>query len=720
MPSDIISSNNNLIDKKSNTLLSRLKSNKSKKIVKNALEFSIKMHQNQKRKSGDPYVVHCIDVANILIDWNMDITTVASALLHDTVEDTDVTIEKISESFGDDVAFLVDGVTKVDNIIFKSEEHKQAENFTKLFLSLAKDLRVIIIKFADRLNNMQTIEYLSPKKRKEIATETKEIFVPLAHRLGMASLKWDLEDLSLRCLDPKGYKSIDKKISESSKKSSVVIDNIIKPVKKELKKYKIKSDIFGRYKSISSIYRKIQLQNKKFEDIYDLYAIRIIVDKIEDCYLALGVIHSMYTPMQDRFKDFIATPKTNGYQSIHTTVFTSDKRLTEIQIRTKEMDNTAEIGIAAHWLYKGSEEMKDLDNQVPWLRDLLSIMSGEDSEPERMMELLKIDMFEDEIFIFTPKGDLIKLPTGSTPLDFAFAIHSDIGSTCVRAKVNKKLVPLSYTLTNGDIVEVETDKNQKPNSGWLNFVKTSRASHVINKYLRNIEIEESIKIGNEILEKGLRKAKIYNQLNDIKSRIEEINYKNFNEFLSDLGRGRIILKDVIAQLFPDIRASKNKTSSDTDFLKSARSESEGINLDGVRNLVVDYAKCCNPIPGDKVVGYISRGRGLIIHRPSCNSLSSLSGVKERLVPVNWDIKKDISFKTKLHITCLDKAGTLHEITETIAKENINILDVKTDVNIGGSADIWIVCTVRDLKSLNNLIKSITKLKNVDAVERVFS
>ena len=384
------------------------------------------------------------------------------------------------------------------------------------------------------------------------------------------------------------------------------------------------------------------------------------------------------------------------------------------------MDDTAEIGIAAHWLYKGSEQMSDLDNQVPWLRDLLSIMSGEESVPERMMELLKIDMFEDEIFIFTPKGDLIKLPTGSTPLDFAFAIHSDIGFTCVRAKVNKKLVPLSYTLNNGDIVEVETDKKQKPNSGWLNFVKTSRASHVINKYLRNIEIEESIKIGNELLEKGLRKAKIYNQLDDIKSRIEEINYKNFNEFLSDLGRGRIMLKDVIAKFFPEIRAPKNKISSDIDFIKSARSESEGINLDGVRNLVVDYARCCNPIPGDKVVGYISRGRGLIIHRPSCNSLSSLSGAKDRLVPVNWDIKKDISFKTKLHITCLDKAGTLHEITETIAKENINILDVKTDVNSGGSADIWIVCTVRDLESLNSLIKSITKLKNVDAVERVFS
>ena len=720
MPSDIISSNNTLIDKKSNALLSRLKSRKSRKMVKNALEFSIKMHENQKRKSGDPYVVHCIDVSNILIDWNMDATTIISALLHDTVEDTDVTIENIREVFGDDVAFLVDGVTKVDNIVFKSEEHKQAENFIKLFLSLAKDLRVIIIKFADRLNNMQTIEHLSPKKRKEIATETKEIFVPLAHRLGMASLKWQLEDLSLKCLDPKGYKDIERKILQSSKKSKTIINDVIKSVKKELKKYKINSDIFGRYKSISSIYRKIKLQDKDFEDIYDLYAIRIVVNKIEDCYLALGVILSIYTPMQDRFKDFIATPKTNGYQSIHTTVFTNDNRLTEIQIRTKAMDDTAEIGIAAHWTYKGSEEMRDLDNQVPWLRDLLSIIMGEDSEPEQMMELLKIDMFEDEIFVFTPKGDLIKLPTGSTPLDFAFAIHSDIGFTCVRAKVNKKLVPLSYRLNSGDIVEIETDKNQKPNSGWLNFVKTSRASHVINKYLRAIEIQESIKIGNQILEKGLRKAKLYNQLNNIKSRIEEIGYKNFNDFLSDLGRGRIILKDVLAKLFPEIQASKNKESVDIDFLKSARSESEGISLDGVKNLVVDYAKCCNPVPGDKVVGYISRGRGLIVHRTSCNGLSSLSGAKDRLVPVNWDVKKDISFKTKLHITCLDKAGTLHEITETIAKQDINILDVKTDVNAGGSADIWIVCTVKDVDSLNNLIKSIAKLKYVDTVERVFS
>jgi len=721
MSSDkIVASNNDLINQKSVELLSRLKSNKSKKLIKDALEFSVKMHRGQERKSGLPYVSHCIDVANILLDWNMDATTIASALLHDVVEDTDVTLENVKLLFGNDVAFLVDGVTKIDNIVFQSEKHKQAENFTKLFLSLAKDLRVIIIKFADRLNNMETIQYLSQKKRKEVATETREIFVPLAHRLGMAKLKWKLEDLSLKCLDLRGYNEVDKKILESSKVSESIINNAIKPVKKELKKYKINADIFGRYKSISSIYRKIKSQSKGFEDIYDLYAIRIIVDKIEECYLTLGVIHSIYPPMQDRFKDFIATPKTNGYQSIHTTVLTKDNKLTEIQIRTKEMDNTAETGIAAHYIYKGSRKMKDLDDQVTWLRDLSTIMNGDNTDPEELMDLLKIDMFEDEIFIFTPKGDLKKLPVDSTPLDFAFSIHSDIGFSCVRAKVNKKLVPLSYNLSNGDIVEIETSKKQKPNSSWLNFVKTSRASHAISKHLRSIEIKESIKVGNQLLEKGLRKSKLYNKLSEIKSRYNELNYKNLNEFLSDLGRGRIILKDVIGKLFPDVRSLKNKIPSQVNFIESARSESEGINLDGVKNLVVDYAKCCNPVPGDSVIGYISRGRGLIVHRLSCFNLSSLSDSKERIVSVNWNIKKDISFKTKLHITCLDKAGVLHNITETIAKEKINIIDVETNVNIGGVSDIWIVCTVKDLNSLNELINAISKIKNVDTVERVFS
>ena len=714
------SSHQKLIEKQSKNLIARISSKDSKIIIKNALDFSIKMHEGQKRKSGLPYVSHCIQVANILLDWNMDYTTIVSALLHDVVEDTDVSLKDIEREFGSDVAFLVDGVTKIDHIAFRSQEHKQAENFIKLFISLAKDLRVIIIKFADRLHNMETIEYLSSKKRKEIALETKEIFVPLAHRLGMASLKWKFEDLSLKCLNLKSYNSIKKKIEGSSKSNKKILESTIAPIRKELDSYKIESEISGRYKSISSINRKIELRNKKFEDIYDLYAIRIVVDKIEECYLALGVIHSIYPPVQDRFKDFIATPKTNGYQSVHTTVVTKDSKLTEVQIRTKEMDYTAEVGVAAHWLYKEGSEMSSLDEQVPWLRDLLAMMSGDNADAEEMIELLKIDMFEDEIFIFTPKGDLIKLPVDSTPLDFAFAIHSELGFSCVRAKVNKKLVPLSYKLNNGDIVELETSKKQKPNSGWLSFVKTSRASHAIGKYLRKIEEEESRKIGLQLLEKNLRKLKLYEKFNDIKKKYSDIGYKNFNELLSDIGRGGLTVKDVISKMFPDIKTSQDKVSYDKEFIDSARSDFEGINLDGVNNLVVDYGKCCNPIPGDNVIGYISRGRGLIVHRLSCSNLSSLSESDDRIVSVNWDTKKNISFKAKIHITCIDSAGVLNEIADIISKNKVNILDVKTDVTEGGIANIWIICKIESLPQLELIIKSISQLKKVDSVERVHS
>ena len=451
-----------------------------------------------------------------------------------------------------------------------------------------------------------------------------------------------------------------------------------------------------------------------------MYAIRIVVDKIEECYLALGVIHSIYPPVQDRFKDFIATPKTNGYQSIHTTVMTKDNRLTEVQIRTKEMDYTAEVGVAAHWLYKGSSEMDSFDEQVPWLRDLLAMMSSDNSDPEELIELLKIDMFEDEIFIFTPKGDLIKLPVDSTPLDFAFAIHSELGFSCVRAKVNKKLVPLSYKLNNGDIVEMETSKSQKPNSGWLNFVKTSKASHAIGKYLRKIEVEESIKIGSQLLEKGLRKLKIYDRIDEIKKGHEDLGYKNFNELLSDLGRGGSTIKDLVTKIFPDVKTAPDKVSHDKEFIDSARSDFEGINLDGVKNLVVDYGRCCNPIPGDNVIGYISRGRGLIVHRLSCSNLSSLSESNDRIVSVNWDTKKNISFKAKIHITCIDSAGVLNEIADIFSKNKVNIVDVKTDVTEGGLANIWIICKIGDLSQLKMIMKAILKLKKVDSVERVHS
>ena len=718
MSNNVIKHNDEVITKKSKALLERISTKKNRNQVENALEFSIKMHHGQKRKSGLPFVSHCIDVANILIDWNMDYTTVISALLHDVVEDTEVKLSDIENEFGSDVALLVDGVTKVENIAFRSKEHKQAENFTKLFLSLAKDLRVIIIKFADRLNNMETIQFLSPEKRKEIAMETKEIFVPLAHRLGMAKLKWELEDLSLKCLDIRAFNSIKKKIESSSRSNEDILTNAIKPIKSELNSYKIKSNIFGRYKSISSIHRKINSRGKKFEEIYDLYAIRIIVDKIEECYLALGVIHSIYPPLQDRFKDFVATPKSNGYQSIHTTVLTKDNRLTEFQIRTKEMDQTAEVGVAAHWLYKGNDKLRELDSQVQWLRDLLSMLNSDNSEPEELMDLLKIDMFEDEIFVFTPKGDLIKLPINSTPLDFAFAIHGGLGFTTVRSKVNKKLVPLSYSLKSGDIIEIETNKNQTPNSGWLKFVKTSKAKHEISKYLRKIELEESIKIGNEILEKSLRKLKILDRMPDFKKKYSKAGFKSLNNMLSDIGKGAVIVKDLIPKIFSDLNNNLNKEIEEVEFINRARSDVEGINLDGVKNLVVDYGKCCNPIPGDEVIGYISRGRGLIVHEQSCSNLSSLSSKKDRLVSVNWNAKDDLAFRSKIHITCIDTAGMLNEIANIISKNNVNMLDVSTDVKEGGIANIWIICKVQSRKKLDAVIEDIQRIKNVDSVERV--
>ena len=718
MSNNVIKNSDEVITKKSKALLKRISTKKNRNQVENALEFSIKMHHGQKRKSGLPFVSHCIDVANILIDWNMDYTTVISALLHDVVEDTEVKLSDIENEFGSDVALLVDGVTKVENIAFRSKEHKQAENFTKLFLSLAKDLRVIIIKFADRLNNMETIQFLSPEKRKEIAMETKEIFVPLAHRLGMAKLKWELEDLSLKCLDIRAFNSIKKKIESSSRSNEDILTNAIKPIKSELNSYKIKSNIFGRYKSISSIHRKINSRGKKFEEIYDLYAIRIIVDKIEECYLALGVIHSIYPPLQDRFKDFVATPKSNGYQSIHTTVLTKDNRLTEFQIRTKEMDQTAEVGVAAHWLYKGNDKLRELDSQVQWLRDLLSMLNSDNSEPEELMDLLKIDMFEDEIFVFTPQGDLIKLPINSTPLDFAFAIHGGLGFTTVRSKVNKKLVPLSYSLKSGDIIEIETNKNQTPNSGWLKFVKTSKAKHEISKYLRKIELEESIKIGNEILEKSLRKLKILDRMPDFKKKYSKAGFKTLNNMLSDIGKGAVIVKDLIPKIFSDLNNNLNKEIEEVEFINRARSDVEGINLDGVKNLVVDYGKCCNPIPGDEVIGYISRGRGLIVHEQSCSNLSSLSSKKDRLVSVNWNAKDDLAFRSKIHITCIDTAGMLNEIANIISKNNVNMLDVSTDVKEGGIANIWIICKVQSRKKLDTVIDDIQKIKNVDSVERV--
>jgi len=455
-----------------------------------AYEYGVRKHDGQKRQSGESYFhSHCLEVAKILASWNMDHITIIGGMLHDTIEDTDATLDEIEKEFGADVASLVDGVSKLGDISFSSRREKQVGNFMKMLISVAQDLRVIIIKFADRLHNMATIKYLSTMKQHRIAVETRDVYVPLAHRLGMAQVKWKLDDLILKTLNPKSYSDLESKIKSSRRSRERYISDITKPISDELSKHNLEASIYGRVKSYSSIYGKMIKRGKSFDEIYDNLAVRVIVNTIEDCYLTLGVLHQKLKPIQERFKDFIATPKTNAYQSIHTTVIGPEGKLIEIQIRTKEMEETAEIGIAAHWQYKkDGVASKSIDSHIKWLRDLVEILQGESSDPREFMNLLKIDLFNDEIFVFTPNGDLVQLPVDSTPIDFAFNVHTEVGLHCIGAKVDHKVVPLNTILKNGDTVEILTSKSQNPSYGWLKFVVTGKARNNINKYFQFMNV----------------------------------------------------------------------------------------------------------------------------------------------------------------------------------------------------------------------------------------
>ena len=475
-----------------------------------AYQFGSHAHRDQKRRSGEPYFTHCAAVGAVLASWNMDIDTIIAGLLHDTIEDTNVTRDNIVELFNEDVATLVEGVSKLSGIKFSSRQEKQAENFMKMFLSVAKDLRVIIIKFADRLHNMSTINHLPLIKQRRIAIETRDVFAPLAHRLGMNKLKMELEDLILQVLEPDEYNQLVKKVKATKNQREQYIEEFSLPIKGELEKYDIKSEVFGRAKHFYSIYGKMIRRNKKFEELFDLFAIRIIVKKVSDCYAVLGAVHQLYTPLQERFKDYIATPKSNGYQSIHTTVFGKKGKMVEIQIRTEEMDQTAEVGVAAHWVYKESSSNSQggqIDKHVSWLRELVDILQNENNNPDEFLKLLKVDLFQNEIFVFTPQGDVIQLPTSSTPVDFAFSVHTQVGLHCIGAKVNGKIVPLNTQLQNGDSIEVITSESQTPSYAWLKFVQSSKAKSHIKRWVKKEQFEQSIQLGREIVEKTLRRLK---------------------------------------------------------------------------------------------------------------------------------------------------------------------------------------------------------------------
>ncbi len=688
-----------------------------------AYQFGSIAHQGQIRKSGEPYYTHCAAVGAILAQWNLDADTISAGLLHDTIEDTDVVKEDLANEFSEEISELVDGVSKLSGIKFQSRQEKQAENFMKMFVSVAKDIRVIIIKFADRLHNMRTLHHLPLLKQRRIAIETRDVYAPLAHRLGMGALKWELEDLCLEVLDPKIFKKLRKKVQATRTSREKYIQHFTKPVMKDLEMQGIKAEVFGRPKHYFSIYGKMQRRSVPYEEIYDLLAIRIIVQRIEECYSVLGIIHSIYTPRQDCFKDYIAMPKINGYQSLHTTVFGENGRHVEVQIRTQEMDRTAEIGVAAHWAYKknGSVLAKDtnMNRQIRWLRELVGYLQNADRNPNEFLDTLKVDLFQEEIFVFTPRGDVVKLRTGSTPVDFAFEVHSEVGFHCIGAKINGRIVPLNTILTNGDTVEAITSKNQNPNQAWLKFVKTAKAKTLIKKWIKKEQFEQSVQLGEEIVEKTLRRLKRLEVLRQVKHNPNPMGFSSSDLIFSAVGNGQITVRDILRKYSPkeqSVDEIKSEETLTSRFLARARGSAKGIKVDGVSNTLVNFGKCCNPIPGDEIVGYITRGRGVTVHRTTCTNLPVLK-VEERFIDVEWDTRKTQDFVARLKVVAEDRKRFLRDVSETISNMNINIVSVDVSAEEGIATGIFII-QVRDNKQFERLMKKIQLIPGLIYTERM--
>lgn len=688
-------------------------------LLRKAYHFAYDIHIDHLRKSGAPYIEHCLETANELAELKMDPITIAAGLLHDVVEDSYVPLEEVKELFGNEVALLVDGVTKISELKFKSQAEKQAENFRKMIFSMAQDLRVIMIKFADRLHNMRTLEYLSDQKAERIALETREVYAPLAHRFGIARIKWELEDLSLKFLDPDAYYDLVKKVSERRHEREKYIHKIADPIKVELEKNKISAEIRGRPKSLYSIYRKMNKRSKPFEDIYDLLAVRIVVDKVDECYFALGVVHTLFTPVHDRFKDYIATPKLNMYQSLHTTVVGPEGKMVEIQIRTEEMHKVAEIGIAAHWKYKeGKSSDDELDRYSAWLREMVD-WHNESLEPEEYLDFLKTDLFRSEIFIFTPKGDLFKLPVGSTPVDFAFAVHTDVGSHCIGAKVNGKIVPLNSELKSGDSIEIITSVNQKPHQDWLTFVKTSKAKSRIKKILKEARYQDAIKLGEEILSKALKRYRLRPTKEDIKNYVDTAGFDSVDKFYADIGQGDFSVNKVVDGLTPEKEKEVKEPPKENifeRFVDRARGTAKGVRVQGMDHLLIRFAQCCHPVPGDPIIGYTSQGRGIVIHRRDCvNSLRLLEN-PEKIIEVSWDVGKEESFIVQLQVLAESRKDLLKDMTEFLSMMDTNIvrIDMRTE---NALVKAFLILEVKDLSHLTKIIKRMYRINGVLSVAR---
>ena len=701
-------------------------------IVSKAFNLAYEAHKEQKRESGEPYIIHPIDVAVILAELGMDTSTIVAGLLHDVIEDTDYTYDDIKNIFSEEVANLVSGVTKITKMEYKSKEEQQADNFRKMLLAMASDIRVIIIKLADRLHNMRTLKYMPKEKQKRISKETLDIYAPLAHRLGISKVKWELEDLCFRYLHEEEYYDLVHQISEKRVERETYIAQIIKDLYSKLEEAEIDSDIDGRPKHFYSIYRKMVTKNKSIEQIFDLTAIRILVNSVKDCYEVLGIVHTIYKPIPGRFKDYIAMPKPNMYQSLHTTVIGPQGKTFEIQIRTFEMHKTAEYGIAAHWKYKEGDTSdtkgKSFENKLVWLRDMLE-WQKETSDAEEFMEGFKINLFTDEIFLFTPKGVVIDLPNGATPIDFAYRIHTDIGNKCIGAKVNGKIVPLDYKLKTGQIVEILTSNSSKgPNMDWLSIAKSNQAKSKIKAWFKKAKKEENINKGKEVFEKELKKQSVH-YVDIAKGEsydkfIKRYNINCMDDLYALVGLGAIVASSFIAKLKEENLSKEEKDKNLNKAIEENISKNEkkkkdtsyGVTVKGENNLMVRFAKCCNPVPGDDILGYITKGRGVSIHRKDCGNINSL--IKEdpqKVVDVSWGTSKGVAYMAEIQVKTEDKSGILSDVMNILmdSKLPLNALNAKSEKRNLAYINIKIkIDTVEQLKELMKKIKRVPGVLDV--------
>ncbi|VFB16325.1 GTP pyrophosphokinase [Urinicoccus massiliensis] len=715
------------------TLLEKIKSynpNIDEAFIRKGFEFAEEKHRGQKRNSGEDYIIHPYHVALILAEMNMDPATIVAGLLHDVVEDTDVAYEDVRELFGEEVANLVDGVTKLKKLSYQTKQEKQAENIRKMVLAMAKDIRVIIVKLADRLHNLRTLEYMNEAKKKEKALETIEIYAPLADRLGMSRIKWELEDLSLRYLDPDNYYKLVDMVNKRRTERMDFINRMIDRLQIALIDVNIKADIHGRPKNFYSIYKKMHFKGRAFDEIYDLSAIRVLVESINDCYAVLGVVHTLFKPIPGRFKDYIAMPKPNKYQSLHTTVMDDQGETFEVQIRTYDMHRTAEYGIAAHWKYKeGVNKATSFDENLTWLRQLLE-WQKDVNDPNDFMETLKIDFLADEVYVFTPNGDVINLPEGSTPIDFAYRVHTGVGNTCMGAKINGRIVPLHYHLKNGDIVEIITGSNAEPSLDWLNIVKSSQAKSKIRQYFKVKDRDKNIERGRESLEREAKKLgyRVGDILRDdwLNEALDKLKIPNLEDMYAAVGYGSVTINQVMAKLV-DLYHKEHKEPIDLSSLNLSEGKAlnkklknnSGVIVKGLDNAKIRFAKCCNPVPGDDIIGYVTMGRGVSIHRMDCLNIAQ-NDDKSRYLEVKWDTGENGQYTAQIEIQAMDKSTVIGDVANRINDSRLNLVSLTAKNTKDHILFINVKVELHNIDELDLLIKRLKKLKSIYNAYRVGS